>query len=744
MKWNNLGTYTWNSLGTWTWDTLDNFTNGYEQVFSTRDTVSANYLAELAKLTGASPHYKVFIEDANGTIDLEFASFERIVTTPEVSRSLERLFQETQISSIGVNVDNTDDYFNPMGTGLFAVSSVYNKPIKVWKGFKYGWTGSSWGTAEYIPAFTGYIDNIQQDSQGRAVINARDKGKLFQNNTSEKTTQTGTAGGAYWNNERIDENVEHLLLQSVGYGNVNTDYVINPTYLISATDTREISTIGNDVVIDNLLVVGTSVYVSNNSGIYAYSGKGTASFIGTFNNGTVTDGTFIYNSALYRYDPTTNSGTAILGTNSVSALNMVYMRANNSLYFTGGTNIYFANTIGGTIGTIETAVYSYPDFMLALYNDEQAVSNGTHLFVLNGGADLGEYKGTYNVKAISLISNAHYGDGQIILNSTNIPGTTARLSTVRGFNRGTIFMETNIFPGGFVYGGHDTGTAFNVEYALAGNFAVSSGAIYNGGTSFIKRKYYSILDDKLYYTSGGTLWSLVGTTNTMIDTTSVSNSVDTSFMGEIGTTDLPKRLFLFNKSSGTVFEQYSSMYFFTIGTFDVGNGDKVSDVLQTLAEASNYVQYIDEGGVYYFRRRDSGTTIDYTFGTNDIVALNIVEGEGVSQSPIINKGIWGTNTGTVSYEDLPSQGTYGLQSYSLNNKWITSPAVANDVLYGLVNDNKQPKTVITAKLRYYPVIKLFDVCGLDYSRLNLSGTKPWQVIGLSEGNQNTTLTLKEV
>jgi hypothetical protein len=48
-------------------------------------------------------------------------------------------------------------------------------------------------------------------------------------------------------------------------------------------------------------------------------------------------------------------------------------------------------------------------------------------------------------------------------------------------------------------------------------------------------------------------------------------------------------------------KQYSEEYSMIVGTFDVGLADKVADVLQELAEASNYVQYIDEGGKYQFK-----------------------------------------------------------------------------------------------------------------------------------------------
>ena len=696
------------------------------------------------------------VDKVQGTT--QYSLGERLISAPEVSRSLERLFQETQISSIGINLDNTDDFFNPLGTGLYAVSSVYNKTIEIWKGFKYAWNGSTWGTAEYVPAFTGYVDNIQIDGNGRAVLNTRDKGKLFYNNTSEDCTQTGTAGGAYWTGLRIDEDTEKLLQQTVNYGIRDIDYVIDKTVVVDSLGIyhfveQEFRQVGSTQYGFDITFLKGTYFFFDYASVYSYIPQGTAKYefgLTTEGRHILNDGTRVYavdGNSVFKWDNGTIGQLYATDFRQNAVYYNGYIYTGTGEVGAGTVLLHKYNVLTGSYGTCNNdLILNVSNFALDSVNGKLFIARdmktGTvDFFLYNLDSETGTTASRLTA-GYAINSDENYIlNNRIKYNATDNTFyfdvfTTASGTIVNNSIRRYVASPNN-------------GDTQGITLA-SGNGRFFSAIETDGTKTFITSSAWGTFDNpsQLYIQNNGTL----GTIGTIDPKMYLAYGLHFSerYTSEKGTVQPRLMIRGFNGTANpfwngtSLLAQYSPEYNLTIGTFDVGAGDKVADVLQTLAEASNYVQYIDEGGVYYFKRRDSGTTIDYTFGTNDIVSLNVMEGEGISQSPIFNKGVWGTNTGTVSYEDLPSQGTYGLQAYTLSNKWITSPAIANDVLYGIVNDNKQPKAVISAKLRYYPVCKLFDVVGLDYGRLNLSGTKPWQIVGLSEGNTNTTLTLKEI
>jgi hypothetical protein len=655
----------------------------------------------------------------------------RIITTPEISRSLERLFQETQITSIGINIDNTDGYFNPFGTGIFVVNSMYNKPIKMWKGFKYGWNGINWGTAEYIPAFTGYIDNIQLDKNGRAVLNARDNGKIFQIRTSEKVTESGLAGGTYWKGLEVGDAVKKVVEQGAGLSSV--DYYIQRGIVKDHTGSRHLSidsnyinsgTMASMTVLNNILyfTIGTNLYEWDD---YA---SNLPKKIYSFNyppHSSATDGTKLYfvkspesGTAEYRnylssFDGTVetlleNYGTQI-GTNLYGRGNVVC--SGNGIYYSVHTlNWAVSGTTDGVWVNYGTPFTGTRLFFMAqpdsLQHDCSGVAvSGDYVWGFGIGTSTHPIK-IWSTKTNSL-SGSFVGTGRLLpYIDGDIITVTAPISV-----SGTSFKT---FPPNIWDSENSVTLSLKPEVLGVGTVIlvyendIITGTVYTTGTNYnsLLHSFFTPMNNQMQFRSS-------------------------RYYGIFGT----------NPYSVTT---YSDEYEGHIGTFETGNSEYISDVLQNLAKDTNYIQYISEEGKFNFVNRDSGTAIKFVFGTQDILDLSSIKGDNVSSAEIINYAIWGTATGTVSYEDLPSQGTYGVQTFRYQSKYVSNGTLVSDILYSMIRGFAYPKGILTTKLRYYPVVKLFDVVGLDYAKLNLSGTKPWQVIGLSENNVNTTLTLKEV
>jgi len=658
------------------------------------------------------------VDKVQGTT--QYSLGERLISAPEVSRSLERLFQETQISSIGINLDNADDFFNPLGTGLYAVSSVYNKTIEIWKGFKYAWNGSTWGTAEYIPAFTGYVDNIQIDGNGRAVLNARDKGKLFHIRTSEKVTTTGTAGGAYWTNIEIGLAVRKTVEQGAGLG--TADYYIQSGIVKDHTFAHHLDidySYVNTGTTASMVVKDQKIYFSIGTNLYEWDDyiSDSPKLIYQFNlpaHSACSDGTYLYYMKsngknpcyLSRFDGTTETLLDTFGANSAGT---AALRTN--VVF-AGTGIYYAIQQFGTTSGTAHGIFSYNSI------------TQTHEWMFH-------------------VNNGIYTGGRVV-------GSDGRY--LHGFGIGTstyrhVVYDTTI---GTIIGTYlETGVAINETGAVSGGCSVSGTNIYSFAPVLRDVEFEKTIELRTSADYGGTAITVFenGTVSGTIDTTgtSFSNTIHAIYVPPNNVLNFrSSRYYAILGTSQYSIVTYSDEYQGHIGTFETGNADYVADVLQNLAKDTNYVQFIDEAGKFNFVNRDSGTVIRHSFDADDIITVGCVKGDNVSSAEIINHIVWGTATGTVSYDDLPSQGTYGVQSFQYQSKYVSNGTLANDIIYGMIRAFAYPKAVISAKLRYYPVVKLFDVCGLDYSRLNLSGTKPWQVIAISESSTSTTLTVKEV
>lgn len=677
-----------------------------------------------------------------------------------VSRSLERLFQETSISGMSPIFSNEYGFFTPGGTGLFGTAiakGIYNDKLEVWNGFKYGWTGSTFGTAEYIPAFTGYIDNISvNDQTGRAVISARDKGKLFKLRTSENCTTTGTAGGAYWTNERLDFAVAELLEKSCQYGSSQIDYDIMRTFLVDHNGTKTFSSMGfiTDSLTDTSMdYLNGKYYFTRRAGavmeLLKYDDIGTITLIGTYDTTIefikmANDGTHIYmtNNAVdsngfnYKYDNTTN----ILGTNPF-IMECEVWNIDGTIY-TGSTDFKLHKIINGTYGTLNA-----PSFGTGGLDPAYCLNRKNKIiYVFKSDAAVGStYVQRYNVTSDAYTEMGTFSE---LLGIAGLPlkrlAYNEKENYILGVSGGNL---VKLYDGGTNLG-TIVGTCGTAEIGLTIAFPVYAGTINN---YFYLGKYrasgtYNVWAMLSKY--DGTTITNIGTINGTANYIPANIIYTPLYYGEHGT--IQEKVVmrtghdLSASESMWSLRQYSSEYNLFIGTFNTSDGDYVADVLQELAEASNYVQYIDESGKYYFRRRDSGTTINHNFVEADISTASILEGDSVSESPIINKGVWGTNTGTVSYEDLPSQGTYGVQTYQLQNKWITTPSVANDQLYGMIQYFSLPKKILTANLRYYPTVKLFDIFTLVDDNLGLGTNDKWQVIGYNKDNANTEITGKEI
>lgn len=185
----------------------------------------------------------------------------------------------------------------------------------------------------------------------------------------------------------------------------------------------------------------------------------------------------------------------------------------------------------------------------------------------------------------------------------------------------------------------------------------------------------------------------------------------------------------------------------------------VWDVITKLAEAENFVPYVDRYGVFKFVSRAATTATSlYEFhgaGVPDSqygITIKAVTNFGRKMSKYYSRvqvKYLEANTATSTYvreatmtvSGASAAWTLGVRTYSLENLFIPSEAVAQTIANTIFNDYSSLKREVTFKTSFVPHLTLFDRVSIYYDPAEPSPNSLWDQNDWASDSTNTSTDL---
>jgi hypothetical protein len=155
-------------------------------------------------------------------------------------------------------------------------------------------------------------------------------------------------------------------------------------------------------------------------------------------------------------------------------------------------------------------------------------------------------------------------------------------------------------------------------------------------------------------------------------------------------------------------------------------------LMKKLAEAENYVLYVDNTMSLWFKER-SNIPASITFHFSGVGDANKAWGHTIMKSINVDDGYdriynrikvkWDKDETTSSYYiynenwtwgDSSSSYRFGVSEYSYENTFISSLTTAQNIATSIFNEFSEPKTLVTFDSKFVPQVELLDLISLTY------------------------------
>lgn len=207
------------------------------------------------------------------------------------------------------------------------------------------------------------------------------------------------------------------------------------------------------------------------------------------------------------------------------------------------------------------------------------------------------------------------------------------------------------------------------------------------------------------------------------------------------------------------FRQYFSLGAWNIGTttayYNMATSTSLQNIsvwklMQKLAEAENYIVYVDRVGGFYFKPVSGVTTTvafhfsglgdtDHTYGHNVMDQISVDENVRKVYNRIRVK--YANDDTTTSYYikneawtwgDSSSSFLYGVREYKYENTWM-SASIAASVADRIYDEFKWPKSEVKITSKFVPQLSVQDRTTLTYKTVQYTGSDLWGHFNYDDG-----------
>jgi len=189
-------------------------------------------------------------------------------------------------------------------------------------------------------------------------------------------------------------------------------------------------------------------------------------------------------------------------------------------------------------------------------------------------------------------------------------------------------------------------------------------------------------------------------------------------------------------------------------TADEVRAKNVWSIMTKLAEAENHVPLITRDGQFKFVNRDFNTTASYEFhgeGSNDRVygrTMKNISKYGFKRSKYYSRVLVkydeaDTNTSyhivesTMTVDGANNAWNLGERTFRIDNNWIPTATVADDIATQVFNDYSSAKREIEFNTSFIPHVDLLDVVSVTYDTSPINQDSLWDLRDWASSTSNT-------
>lgn len=307
----------------------------------------------------------------------------------------------------------------------------------------------------------------------------------------------------------------------------------------------------------------------------------------------------------------------------------------------------------------------------------------------------------------------------------------------------TLWDEAIWDNAGSIWGGRGTSLFFGI---ISGDIPLND----NNEVTFNIRPLVSVFQD--YPARNLTGWTSTGMTASQF-VQMVMNQTD----GSSNYIFLP---FFGNTSSGYEISTTSTVFTNLNTSGAIGVIDKtVWEVIEKLAEAENYIPYIDKEGVFRFVSRDvSTTTVAWefhgagSFNTNYGHTIKKIQTYGSKQSKFYSRVEVKFNDSDTTTSYVVSEGSFsvspgssawvlGVRTLKVENFFIPNTATASSIASNLFNEYSSLKNEIEFTTSFIPHLDLLDRISIYYDPSEVNTRNLWDQNNWADDATSTSLDL---